>query len=61
MDAEPQVNGKQCGIDLDDVVIIPKQNDKKKVARKRWALLAKALKVCVFYIPLILPLRGVNH
>lgn len=60
MDAQPQVNGRQCGIDLDDV-IIPKQNDKKKVARKRWAILAKALKVCVFYIPLIDPLRGVNH
>lgn len=43
MDAKPQVNGS---IDLDDV-FIPKQNDKKKVARKRWAILAKALKVCV--------------
>lgn len=41
MDAQPQVNG----INLDDV-IVPKQNDKKKVARRRWAILAKALKVC---------------
>lgn len=47
MDAKPQVNGS---IDLDDV-IIPKQNDKKKVARRRWALLAKALKVCVEQTP----------
>lgn len=49
MDAQPQVNGNECDIDLDDV-LLPKQNDKKKVARKRWAILAKALKVCFFLI-----------
>lgn len=47
MEAKPQINGTQHGIGLDDV-IIPTQNDKKKVARRRWAILAKALKVCLF-------------
>lgn len=52
MDTKPTADGNECNIELDD--IIPKQNDKKKVARKRWAILAKALKVCCFY-PLALP------
>lgn len=32
-------------IDLDHVPYIGKSNEKKKVARRRWAILAKALKV----------------
>lgn len=32
-------------IDLDQVPYIGKGNEKKKVARRRWAILAKALKV----------------
>ncbi|CAH1985930.1 unnamed protein product [Acanthoscelides obtectus] len=34
----------KCPVDLDEVLSYG--NEKKKVARRRWAILAKALKVC---------------
>lgn len=46
MDQTINFNGiTKCSIDLDEV-IVPSRNEKKKVARRRWALLARALKVC---------------
>lgn len=33
-------------IDLNQVLSSSNKNEKKKVARRRWAILARALKVC---------------
>ncbi|CAH0554615.1 unnamed protein product [Brassicogethes aeneus] len=37
-------NSKNCDIDLNEVVKFGSGNEKKKVARRRWGILAKALK-----------------
>lgn len=49
MDQAINLNGTHSSIDLDQV-LVPAGNEKKKVARKRWALLARALKVCFIHI-----------
>nr|CAI5864861.1 unnamed protein product [Callosobruchus analis] len=41
----------KCPVDLDEVLTYG--NEKKKVARRRWAILAKALKVFLYSLLMI--------